>query len=73
MENLDLKEASDYSDMESDGNSYNISNYLEEDFTACYGNVSYSSEDEWMSGLEPHDDEQTIFSLGSNHHTSNLH
>jgi hypothetical protein len=40
MENLDLKEASNYSDMESGGNSYNISNYSKEDFTTCYGVVS---------------------------------
>jgi hypothetical protein len=46
MENLDLKESSGYSDMESDRNSNSISNYSEEDFTARYGNVSYSSEDE---------------------------
>jgi hypothetical protein len=60
MENLDLKKESD---MESEGNSYSISNYSEEDFIARYGDVSYSSEDEWMSGLEMHDDEQTIFFL----------
>jgi hypothetical protein len=40
MENLDLNEASDYSEMESEGNSYSISNYSEEDFTACCGDVS---------------------------------
>jgi hypothetical protein len=45
VENLDLKVSSDYSDMESEGNSYIISNYSEEDFTACYADVSYSSED----------------------------
>jgi hypothetical protein len=70
MENLDLKKESD---MESEGNSYNISNYSEEDFIAHYGDVSFSSEDEWMSGLEMHDDEQTIFFSHSNHCTSNLH
>jgi hypothetical protein len=52
--------------MESKGNSYSISNYSEEDFTARYGDVSYSSEDERMSGLKLHDDEQTIFSSGAN-------
>jgi hypothetical protein len=35
--------------------------------------MSPNSEDEWMSGLELHDDEQTIFSSGNNHCTSNLH
>jgi hypothetical protein len=43
MENLDLKESSNYSDMESEGNSDSISNYSKEDFTACYGDISYSS------------------------------
>jgi hypothetical protein len=45
VENLDLKVSSDYSDMESEGNSYIISNYSEEDFTARYADVSYSSGD----------------------------
>jgi hypothetical protein len=66
MENVDLKESSDYSDMASEGNSYNISNYSEEDFTARYGDVSFNSEDEWRSGLLLYDDEQTIFSSGTN-------
>jgi hypothetical protein len=35
--------------------------------------MSPNSEDEWMSGLELHDDDQTIFSSGRNHSTSNLH
>jgi hypothetical protein len=48
MENLDLPESSSYSDMESKGNSYNISNYSGKDFTAHYGDDSYSSRDEWM-------------------------
>jgi hypothetical protein len=73
MENLDLKESSNYSDMESEGNSDSISNYSKEDFTACYGDISYSSEDEWMSGLEIYDDEQTIFSLDANHNISTQH
>jgi hypothetical protein len=73
MENLDLKEASDYSDMELGGNSYNISNYSKEDFTTCYGVVSYSSGDEWTSGLELHDNEHTIFSLGASYSISNQH
>jgi hypothetical protein len=51
MENLNLKESSDYSDMASEGNSDIISNYSEEDFTARYGDVSFNSGDEWRSGL----------------------
>jgi hypothetical protein len=73
MENLNLKESSDYSDMESEGNSYSINNYSVEDFTAHYGDVSYNSKDEWMSGLELYDDEETIFSSGNNHCTNNRH
>jgi hypothetical protein len=65
MENLDLKDSSGYSDMASEENFDNISNYLEEDFTARYGSVSCNSEDEWRSGLKLYDDEQIIFSLGS--------
>jgi hypothetical protein len=34
MENIDLKEPSDYSDMASEGNSNNISDYSKKDFTA---------------------------------------
>jgi hypothetical protein len=73
MENLDLKESSDYSDMASEGNPDSISNYSEEDFITRYGDVSYSSENEWMSGLDLHDDEQTIFSLDANRCISNQH
>jgi hypothetical protein len=73
MENHNLKESSDYSDMRSDGNSDGINNYSKEDFTACYGDVSYSSKDEWMSGLELYDDENTIFSLDANRYINNQH
>jgi hypothetical protein len=73
MENLDLKEPLDYSYMGSEGNFDSISNYSKEDFTARYGNVSYISEDEWMSGLELYDNEQTIFSSDANHCISNQH
>jgi hypothetical protein len=59
--------------MESEGNSYSISNYSEEGFTTRYVDVSYSSEDESISELELHDNEQKIFSSGSNHRTINLH
>jgi hypothetical protein len=73
MENLDLKESSGYSDRASKGNSDRISNYSEEDFMACYGNVSGNSEDTWRSGLQLYDDEQTIFSSGSSHGVNNQH
>jgi hypothetical protein len=58
MENLNFKESSDQSDIRSKANSDSVSNYSEEEFTAHYGNVSYSSEDEWMSGLELYDGRQ---------------
>jgi hypothetical protein len=68
MENLDLKESSSYSDMDFKGNSGSISNYSsEEDFMACYGNVSSNFVDTWRIGLELYNDEQTIFSSGSSH------
>jgi hypothetical protein len=44
MENLDLKESLGYLDISSKGNSDIASNYSEEDFMACYGNVSGNSE-----------------------------
>jgi hypothetical protein len=66
MENLDLEESSSYSDMSSDENSNQSNRYSEEDFMVCYGNVSHNSEDTWKSGLELYDNEQTIFSSGSN-------
>jgi hypothetical protein len=68
MENLDLKESSD---MASEGNSDSTSNYSQKDFTACYGDVSNSSEDEWWLGLKLYGDEETIFCLGTNGCTSN--
>jgi hypothetical protein len=65
MENLDLEESSGYSNMASDENLDNFSNYSEEDCIACYGNVSGNSKDTWSSGLELYNDEQTIFSSES--------
>jgi hypothetical protein len=65
MENLDLEESSGYSDMVFDENLDNVSNYSEEDFMACYGNVSGNFKVTWRSGLELYSDEQTIFSSGS--------
>jgi hypothetical protein len=61
MENLDLHESSGYSDMGSDKNLDKSINYSEEDFMACYGNVSANSEDTWRSGLS------------SSHYASNQH
>jgi hypothetical protein len=43
--NLDLEESSGYSDIGSDDNIDKSSNYSEEDFMACYGNVSSNSKD----------------------------
>jgi hypothetical protein len=62
MENLDFKESSNQPDIGLEENSDIISNYSEEDFAARYGDVSYSSEDEWVSGLQIYDDKSTIFS-----------
>jgi hypothetical protein len=59
--------------MASDENLDNISNYSEEDFMACYGNVSGNSEDTWRSGLKLHDDEHTVPSSGSSRYDSNRH
>jgi hypothetical protein len=59
MGNLDLEEKASF--MESEGNSYTINNYSEEDFMPCYGDVCYNSKDERMPGLELHDNEQAIF------------
>jgi hypothetical protein len=38
-----------------------IKNYSEVDFTACYGSVSYSSKEEWVSILELHEDKPIIW------------
>jgi hypothetical protein len=73
IENLYFKESSDQSDIGSEESSDSSSNYSEGDFTARYGDVSYSSEDEWMLGLELYDDEPTIFSSDANHKISNQH
>jgi hypothetical protein len=73
MENLDLKESSGYLDMDSDENLGNVSNYSEEDFMACYGNVSSNSENTWRSGLKLHAGEHTVPSSSSSHYDSNRH
>jgi hypothetical protein len=74
MENLVFKESSDQSDVGiSEENSHSVSNYSEEDFTARYGDVCYSSEDEWRSGQEIYHDEPTIFSSDANHSICNQH
>jgi hypothetical protein len=64
IENLDLKESSVYSDMDSKGNSDSISNYSKEYFMTCYSNVSDNSEDTWRSVRALYNNEQTIFSSG---------
>jgi hypothetical protein len=48
MGNINFNESLDQSDIGLEGNSDNKSNYSKEDFTACYGDVSYNSEDEWV-------------------------
>jgi hypothetical protein len=73
MENLDLKEPSDYSYIGLEENFDSINTYSEEDFIARYGDVSYISEDEWVLGLELYDDEQTIFSSDANRCIINRH
>jgi hypothetical protein len=69
MKNFNFKKSSDQSllDVRLEEISDSIRNYSEEDFTNCYGSVSYSSKDEWVSGLELYDDEPTIFSSEPNH------
>jgi hypothetical protein len=57
MENLDLEESLENSDMVSNGNSDSISDYSKKDFTTYYGDVSYSSGDEWVTGPELHNNE----------------
>jgi hypothetical protein len=42
---------------------YNSNFNSKEDFTYLYDGVSYGSKDEWMSGLEIQDGDQTIFSI----------
>jgi hypothetical protein len=49
IENFNFKESLDQSDIGLEENSDTINNYSEWDFTARYGDVSYSSEDEWVS------------------------
>jgi hypothetical protein len=73
MENLDLDESSGYSDMGSDENLDKSHNYSEEDFMACYGNVSGNSEDTWREGLKLHNDKHTFPSSVSSHYASNRH
>jgi hypothetical protein len=73
MKNLDLEESSGYSDMASNENLDNINNYSEEDFMACYGNISGNSKDTWRLGLKLRDDEHTVPSSGSGHYDSNRH
>jgi hypothetical protein len=73
MENLDLDESSGYSDMGLDKNLDKSHIYSEEDFMACYGNVSSNSEDTWRAGLKLHNDEHMFPSSVSSHYASNKH
>jgi hypothetical protein len=58
MENLDLGESSGHSDKDFDEN-YN-NNMI------CCDSTSDNSTDTWKTGLELHEDDQTIFSSSSN-------
>jgi hypothetical protein len=73
MENLDLDDSSGYSDMGSDENLDKSHSYLEDDFMACYGNISSNSEDTWRAGQKLHNDEHTFPSSVSSHNASNRH
>jgi hypothetical protein len=73
MENLDLEESSSYSDMGFDKNLDESNKYSEEDFMACYGNVSNNSKDTWRAGLKLHNDKHMLPSSVSGHYASNRH
>jgi hypothetical protein len=60
MENLDLGKSSDHSEKSSDKN-YNSNHQPAEDFMICCDSTS----DTWKTGLELHEDDQTIFSSSS--------
>jgi hypothetical protein len=63
-ENFDVMETTGkIPDIGLEGSYNNIINYSEEDFTARYSSVSYSSEEEWVSSLELHEDELIIWYL----------
>jgi hypothetical protein len=61
MENLDLGKSSGHSDKGFDEN-YDNNHVPAEDFMICCDNTSDKSTDTWKTGLELHEDDQTIFS-----------
>jgi hypothetical protein len=60
-------------DIDSDERLDKSSNYSEEVFMACYGNVSGNSKNTWRTGLKLHNDEHIISSSVSSHYASNRH
>jgi hypothetical protein len=64
MENLDLGESSDYSDMDSDEN-FDNNFHPGKDFMICCDSISNKSTNTWKIGLELYDDDQTFFSSSS--------
>jgi hypothetical protein len=64
MENLDLGKSSCYSNKGSDKN-YDNNHQPAGDFMICCDSTSDKSIDTWKTGLELHEDDQTIFSNSS--------
>jgi hypothetical protein len=64
MENLNLGKSSGHSDKGSDEN-YDNNHQPAGDFMICYDSTSDKSTDMWKTGLELHEDDQTIFSSSS--------
>jgi hypothetical protein len=64
MENLDLRKSSGHSDKGFDEN-YDNNHQLAEDFMICCDITLDKSIDMWKTGLELHEDDQTIFSGSS--------
>jgi hypothetical protein len=64
MENLNLGKSSGHSDKGSDEN-YDNNHQPVGDFMICCDNTSDKSTDMWKTGLELHEDDQTIFSSSS--------
>jgi hypothetical protein len=64
MENLDLGKSSGHPDKGFDKN-YDNNHQPAEDFIICRDSTSNKSTDTWKTGLELHEDDQTIFSSSS--------
>jgi hypothetical protein len=60
MEKLDLRESSGHSDKDFDKN-YDNNHQPAEDFMICCDSTSDKCTDMWKTGLELHEDDQTIF------------